>query len=110
MRLESARALKAEILEQVTSAEASDLAAGGVWSMNARPTADVDPVARTVALGITRPTPGDYRLAIRVQRAQYPDPVVVGAPADTAERALAAAAHDHHVSLFRHVDECGNDG
>jgi len=68
MRLESARALKAEILEQVTSAEASDLAAGGVWSMNARPTADVDPVARTVALGITRPTPGDYRLAIRVQR------------------------------------------
>ena len=36
--------------------------------MNARPTANVDPVARTVALGITRPTPGDYRLAIRVQR------------------------------------------
>ena len=26
------------------------------------------------------------------------------------ERALAAAAHDHHVSLFRHVDEGGNDG
>src|SRR6185295_9404647 len=68
MRLDSARALKAEILAQVTSAEASDLAAGGVWSMNARPTADVDPVARTVALGITRPTRGDYRLAIRVQR------------------------------------------
>ena len=30
MRLDSARALKAEILAQVTSAEASDLAAGGV--------------------------------------------------------------------------------
>jgi len=68
MRLDSARALKAEILTQVTSAEASDLAAGGVWSMNARPTAEVDPVARTLALGITRPTRGDYRLAIRVQR------------------------------------------
>ena len=68
MRLDSARALKAELLAQVTSAEAADLAAGGVWSMNARPTADVDPVARTLALGISRPTPGDYRLAVRVQR------------------------------------------
>ncbi len=36
--------------------------------MTARPTEDVDPVARTLALGITRPTPGDYRLALRVQR------------------------------------------
>lgn len=68
MRLDSARALKAEILARVTSAEASDLAAGGVWSMSAGRTADVDPVARTIALGITRPLPGDYRLALRVQR------------------------------------------
>jgi hypothetical protein len=36
--------------------------------MTARSTRDVDPVARTMALGITRPTPGDYRLALRVQR------------------------------------------
>jgi len=59
MRLDSARALKAELVSQVTSAEAADLSAGGVWSMNARPTADVDPVARSLALGISRPTPGD---------------------------------------------------
>jgi hypothetical protein len=68
MRLDSARALKAELLAQVTSAEAADLAAGGGWSMNARRAADVDPVPRTLALGISRPTPGDYRLAVRVQR------------------------------------------
>jgi hypothetical protein len=68
MRLDSARALKAELLAQVTSAEAADLSAGGVWSMNAGRAADVDPVARTLALGISRPTPGDYRLAVRVQR------------------------------------------
>lgn len=68
MRLDSVRALKAELLAGVTSAEAADLSAGGVWSMNARRAADVDPVARTLALGISRPTPGDYRLAVRVQR------------------------------------------
>jgi len=68
MRLDSARALKAELLAQMTSAEAADLSAGGVWSMNARPMADVDPVARTLALGISRPTPGAYRLAVRIQR------------------------------------------
>ncbi|HEU0105768.1 MAG TPA: hypothetical protein VFT38_06320 [Vicinamibacteria bacterium] len=68
MRLDSARALKAQLLEEVTSVPAADLSAGGVWSMTARPIEDVDPVARTLALGITRPTPGDYRLALRVQR------------------------------------------
>jgi hypothetical protein len=68
MRLDSARALKTELVAQVTSAEAADLSAGGVWSMNAQPTAAVDPVARSLALGISRPTPRDYRLAVRVQR------------------------------------------
>src|ERR1700741_3819797 len=41
LRLDPARALKAEILGRVTSAEASDLAAGGVWSLSAGRTADV---------------------------------------------------------------------
>ena len=68
MRLDSARALKAELLDQVTSAEAADLSAGGIWSMTARATADVDPISRTLALGISRPSPGQYRLAVRVQR------------------------------------------
>jgi hypothetical protein len=68
MRLDSARALKAELLGELTTAAAALLPAGGVRSMTARPTKDVDPVARTIALGITRPRPGDYRLAVRVQR------------------------------------------
>jgi hypothetical protein len=68
MRLDSARALKAELLHEVTSADAARLSAGGVWSMTARPTAEVDPIPRTIALGISRSSPADYRLAVRVQR------------------------------------------
>jgi hypothetical protein len=68
MRLDSARALKAEILDDVTSAAPADLSAGGIWPMAARPVEDVDPVPRTIAVGLTRPSPGDYRLAVRVQR------------------------------------------
>ena len=68
MRLDSARALKSDLLEELTRAAPAHLAAGGVWAMTARPLEEVDPVARTMALGITRAAPGDFRLAVRVQR------------------------------------------
>ena len=68
MRLDSARALKTELLQELAAAAPADLAAGGVWAMTARPLEEVDPVARTLALGVTRTAPGDFRLAVRVQR------------------------------------------
>jgi hypothetical protein len=68
MRLDSARALKTELLEDLAAASSEDLAAGGVWAQTSRPTQEVDPVARTLALGLARTAPGDFRIAVRVQR------------------------------------------
>jgi hypothetical protein len=68
MRLDSVRQLKAELLEEIGDTAPADLSAGGVWPMTARAMDDVDPVARTMALGVVRASTRDYRLAIRVQR------------------------------------------
>ncbi len=69
MRLDSARELKTSLVAEISSREAADLSAGGVWPMTARPLDAVDPVARTVAVGIARGAgPAGYRIAVRVQR------------------------------------------
>src|SRR6266852_2258641 len=68
MRLDSARSLKTELLEELDAATPADLSTGGVWSQTARPLQEVDPVPRTLALGVTRTAPRVFRLAVRVQR------------------------------------------
>lgn len=97
MRLESAQALKLQLLEEIVEpfcvranrlrsmgavAVASAAAAGGmeegrtVFGVGARPFDTLPQIHRSVALGVARQQ-GEYRLAVRVQR-----PGLVQSPVD----------------------------
>jgi hypothetical protein len=68
MRLQSARELKAALRGAVLDGLAETLSRRGALVVAASRAATAPPVARTLALGISRVRANDYRLAVRVQR------------------------------------------
>jgi hypothetical protein len=68
MRLDSARELKASLLPSTVLPLLPRLHADALLVRTARAARDVDPVGRTLALGISPAGKGDFRVAVRVQR------------------------------------------
>jgi len=67
MHIDSARDLKAILLKKQVQPLAASLRKVSALGIGARAIAAVDPMQRTIALGITRKGKGAFRLAVRIQ-------------------------------------------
>lgn len=73
MKIESARELKNQLLKAQVQPLVASLQRVSALAIGAADVATVDPVQRTIALGISRKGKGAFRLAVRIQRRDLED-------------------------------------
>lgn len=71
MKLESVRELKAQLASKQIKPFIASPKKVAVMAMSARAVADIDPIQRSIALGIAQHGTNDYKLAVRIQARSF---------------------------------------